>query len=151
MKPVFLIALLALLACDPPPDPRRAVLSDATSVLLETYPRAEAEEHTSTRTPFLYPVWEGASSPGTIPDELLQVMARPGLAILPDDSTAPRGPSTAVLSFFEPQIRGDTILVAANWLFPTDSTFFGQEFELTYICDSVPCRRVSFEHTGTLN
>lgn len=127
-------------------------MRDAGDTLLALYPESEAPELVSRRTPRLYPVWQkGISGEGPIPDSVLEVLERPGLARLAPVGSAVGDTTVAVLAFFRPRIRGDSVFLAADWLFPTRTNFFGQEYELVYVCRGTSCTRVRFTHTGVLN
>lgn len=129
------------------------VLSDAAGALLARFPESEAPEVVAARTPWLSSRWEtSTTSVSPIPDSLLRVLERPGLPRLPLDGYEVQDSSKAILSFFEPRIRGDSVFVVADWLFPTGpGRFFGQEYELVYYCYRDHCVRVRFRHVGTLN
>jgi hypothetical protein len=146
-------AVVLMLACRPRESwSLRDVLVDAADTLFKAFPEAEAPEVTARRTPRLSPNWEtGRVDYPAIPDSLLEALERPGLKRLPPSPEAARDTSIAILSMFEPRVRGDSVFIAVDWLFPTEESFFGQEYELVYHCRRTSCARVSFKHVGTLN
>lgn len=148
------VAAILLAGCVGTEEARVAqALADAADALLAVYPESEAEEVLAGRTPRLSPYWEtGTSDRDAIPETLVRAMEQPGLARLPASAFGQMDPRTAVLSFFRPRVDGDSVRVAADWLFPLESgSFYGQEYEVVYACSGRRCQRVRVTHTGIIN